>query len=88
MQITFDAEFIINEKLPGWEALQDDPTLKPKVREALELASAKRAIVENFHYGLTSLNQSIYSSDRCSGERADADSRRGLAASLNGGDRR
>jgi peptide/nickel transport system substrate-binding protein len=61
MQITFDAEFIIQEKLTGWEALQDDPTLKPKVREALELAIDKRAIVENFHYGFTSLNQSIYS---------------------------
>ena len=61
MQITFDAELIIKEKLPGWEALQDDPTLKPQVREALELAIDKRAIVENFHYGFTSLNQSIYS---------------------------
>jgi peptide/nickel transport system substrate-binding protein len=61
MQITFDAEFIIKEKLPGWEVLQDDPTLNPKVREALELAIDKRAIVENFHYGFTSLNQSIYS---------------------------
>jgi peptide/nickel transport system substrate-binding protein len=61
MQITFDAEFIIKEKSPGWEALQNDPTLNPKVREALELAIDKRAIVENFHYGFTSLNQSIYS---------------------------
>jgi hypothetical protein len=39
MLITFDAEFIIKEKSPGWEALQNDPTLHPKVREALELAS-------------------------------------------------
>jgi ABC-type transport system substrate-binding protein len=61
MQITFDAEFIIKEKSPGWEALQGDPTLNPKVREGLELAIDKRAIVENFHYGFTSLNQSIYS---------------------------
>jgi peptide/nickel transport system substrate-binding protein len=61
MQITFDAEFIIKEKSPGWEGLQNDPTLHPKVREALELAIDKRAIVENFHYGFTSLNQSIYS---------------------------
>ena len=61
MQITFDAEFIIKEKSPGWEALQDDPTRHPKVREALELAIDKRAIVENFHYGFTSLNQPIYS---------------------------
>jgi hypothetical protein len=32
MQITFDAEFVIKEKLAGWEALQNDPTLNPKVR--------------------------------------------------------
>ena len=61
MQITFDAEFVIKEKLAGWEALQQDPTLNPKVREALELAIDKRAIVDNFHYGFTSLNQSLYS---------------------------
>jgi peptide/nickel transport system substrate-binding protein len=60
MQITFDAEFIVKEKSPGWEALQNDPTLNPKVRQALELAIDKRAIVQNFHYGFTSLNQSIY----------------------------
>jgi hypothetical protein len=34
MQITFDAEFIIKEKSPGWEAWQNDPTLNPKVRQA------------------------------------------------------
>jgi peptide/nickel transport system substrate-binding protein len=61
MQITFDAVFIVQEKSPGWEALQNDPTLNPKVRQALELAIDKRAIVENFHHGFTSLNQSIYS---------------------------
>jgi peptide/nickel transport system substrate-binding protein len=61
MQITFDAEFIIKEQLAGWEALQKDPTLHPKVREALELAIDKRAIVHNFHYGFTALNHSLYS---------------------------
>jgi ABC-type oligopeptide transport system substrate-binding subunit len=54
MQITFDAEFIVKEKSPGWEVLQNDRTLNPNVREALELAIDKRAIVENFHYGFTS----------------------------------
>ena len=48
MQITFDAEFIIKEKLQGWEALQNDPTLNPKVREALELAIDKRGHREQF----------------------------------------
>lgn len=61
MQIVFDAEFIVEEQLSGWEALQDDPTLNHKVREALKLAIDKRAIVEHFHYGFTWLNQSICS---------------------------
>ncbi len=61
MQITFDAEFVVKEQLAGWEALQQEPTLNPKVREALELAIDKRAIVDNFHYGFTALNQSLYS---------------------------
>jgi ABC-type transport system substrate-binding protein len=61
LQITFDAEFIVKEKSPGWEEWQNDPTLTPKVRQALELAIDKHAIVKNFHHGFTSLNQSIYS---------------------------
>jgi ABC-type transport system substrate-binding protein len=60
-QIMFDAVFVVQEKLAGWEALQNDPTLHPKVREALELAIDKRAIIHNFHYGFTLPNQSIYS---------------------------
>lgn len=61
MQIVFDAVFIVKEQLTGWEELQNDPTLNPQVRQALELAIDKRAIVDNFHYGFTALNQSIYS---------------------------
>ncbi|MBI3328399.1 MAG: ABC transporter substrate-binding protein [Nitrospinae bacterium] len=49
--------------LEGTATEQDrrDPTLDPRVREALELAIDKRAISEKAHFGLTAPTNSIYS---------------------------
>ncbi len=60
MNIGFDAISVVQEKLDGWEEWQDDPVHDVRVREALELAIDKRAIVNDFHFGVTVNNQSIW----------------------------
>ena len=60
MNIGFDAISVVQEKLHGWEEWADDPVNDVRVREALELAIDKRAIVDDFHFGFTVNNQSIW----------------------------
>ena len=60
MNIGFDAISVVQEELDGWEEWADDPVHNAKVREALELAIDKRAIVNDFHFGVTVNNQSIW----------------------------
>jgi peptide/nickel transport system substrate-binding protein len=60
MQIAFDLEMALKEGKADPSVWGNDPTLNPKVREALALAIDKQAIL-NSGYGFLLPNESIYS---------------------------
>ena len=60
MAIVFVVPMLVQEGT-ATEEERRDPTLDPRVREALELAIDKRAISEKAHFGLTTPTNSLYS---------------------------
>jgi peptide/nickel transport system substrate-binding protein len=60
MALTFVLPMVVQEGT-ATEEERRDPTLDPRVREALELAIDKRAIAEKAHFGLTTPTNSLYS---------------------------
>lgn len=74
MQIAFDLEMALKEGKADPKVWGNDPTLNPKVREALALAIDKQAIL-NSGYGFLLPNESIYNLDSFGWRKARADQR-------------
>jgi peptide/nickel transport system substrate-binding protein len=74
MQVAFDLEMALKEGKADPKVWGNDPTLNPKVREALALAIDKQAIL-NSGYGFLLPNESIYNLESFGWRKARADQR-------------